>query len=1044
LTFKTLPGKVCSPMVSKVSCTNKASAIAYFDKHLSTADYFIAADGPKQGLWLGNLAGIVGMDRAGITKADFEFFLSGDLTAVGVVADGEIPHENLKRVRESSLLYTEFAYTAPKGFSVAAALDDRLKPELMAAVSDELRWFETAAAVRDRRGLLHASGATTQPTGNFMAALFQHETSRTNDPNFHVHGLIGNMSYDARRKELLALHYGDMLELRKTLDARIHNNLAARAALLGYHVEVAANGFGLREVPSEAVEIFSVRHRQVAISKQLLQEGYQSGQLTAVIEKLRALGQPQQMENYAAMKLRLGNPLGSPVSERIADQTAVLLTRPPKEEITADDLRQNTLNKLKREGIAVQVPSPNAAPVRVEVEIKAVLDQALEHAFQFESVIRLDELIGEVARLAPGTIPNREISARLLTDERIIVGRMPIEGRENGVDLVTTAALAKQEIELLCDVKAGMGNRQARVEEDSYQSPATLMATTERIAEIIASATARGEELQPQQVATWLGQFAEIHRYVATSTDQFLNIRGGAGVGKTYCLELLVADSLAAERTVILAAPYGEQSRVTMRGEAVRLRADGKPAVAAAFETANTVAHVLAKAQVDDGFRNSLRRADIFVDEAGLLDTPTAANLIRLARAAGARVIFQGDTEQKLAVGRGAPLVALQQRLKLGMHVARASITRRQLKTEDKHLARDLSSGDAGKFSAALDRFIERGDLKEILPENAIMLAAKRIISARELTQDLLAFSSVHRIGDGISEEIHQAALLKNPDLKRATIDVLKPLSLAPAELLSSQSYFVGQTVAYRHQEKIRTAVVASVENGVVKIQAGSLRSKLNLTRVTEIFAKKTLERGVGAFLVATEKIQQGKMIYERNSRHRITKIAGEFITFDSGLKLGKTDGRLRQGDVLTVDKAQGAKGKHVIWIEDNRSLVAMGNRRDAHVGFTRHVEKLEVMVESIELFRETAQREREKFSALGLMEKATGTIWQLVETRAQKLPPPLPSSLSCSIRKNRSIKRTLPHPVGAMHASHAIRWALTQFQKLKSYKPLTLAHRRK
>ncbi len=1012
-------------MVSKVSCTNKASAVAYFEKHLSTADYFIAENGPKQGVWIGSLADKLNMGGVGISKKDFDHFLAGDLTQMGKVTDPTIPHEKLKRVRESQLLYTEFAYTAPKSFSVAAALDERLKPELFAAVSQELRWFENAVSVRDRRGDLAGTNQTVH-TGNFIAALFQHETSRTNDPNMHVHSLIGNMSWDAGRKELLALHFGDMLELRKTLDARIHNNLAARTAAFGYHVEVAKNGFGIREVPIEAVEMFSVRHRQVAVSKQLLQEGYKPEQLTVVIEKLRTIGQARQLESYQAMKVHLGLPTGSPLSEMIADQTAVLLTRPPKEEITADDLKQNTLNKLEREGVSVRIPSPAALPVTPKIDMKSVIDQALEHAFKFESVIRLDELIGETARLAPGAVSNRELSARLIGDPRIIVGRMPIEGRENGVDLVTTAALARQEIDLLCDVKAGMGTRIALTPASGYRVPATLAATPDRVAEVTAAASARGEELQPAQIETWLAQFEGVHRYVSTSTDQFLNIRGGAGVGKTFCLEMLVSDSLNAGRTVIIAAPYGEQSRVTMRAEAPRLAAEGKPSVARAFETSNTVSHFLAKAKANPEFRASLRGADIYIDEAGLLDTPTGANLIRLARTAGARVIFQGDTEQKLAVGRGAPLVALQERLKLGMHVERASISRRQLRSEDKSLARDLSSGDEKRFSAALDRFIERGDLREIAPESAISQAAARILEARDLGQDLLAFSSVHRLCDSISQEIHQSRLLQNPDLKRTPIDVLKPLNLAPAELLSSQSYFVGQTLAYLHQDRIRTAVVVGIENGVVKIQTGSLKSKLNLTRVTEIYEKKTIERGIGAYLVATEKIQRGKKIFERNSRHQIQRISGTSVFFDTGLKLGIQDGRLRQGDVLTVDKAQGAKGKHVLWIEDNRSLVAMANKRDAHVGFTRHVDKLEVMVESIELFRETAKREKEKFSALGLMEKATGTIWQPMEIRTQRLPPPLPASI-----RPISQRPSLP--------TRAIRWAYDQINRVRISKQVRI-----
>jgi ATP-dependent exoDNAse (exonuclease V) alpha subunit len=91
------------------------------------------------------------------------------------------------------------------------------------------------------------------------------------------------------------------------------------------------------------------------------------------------------------------------------------------------------------------------------------------------------------------------------------------------------------------------------------------------------------------------------------------------------------------------------------------------------------------------------RGADIYVDEAGLLDTPKALALVRLAERVDARVIFQGDTEQMAAVGRGQPIKLLQDELGLGMHVPRASISRRQLSVADKQLAADLSSGNDGE-----------------------------------------------------------------------------------------------------------------------------------------------------------------------------------------------------------------------------------------------------------------------------------------------------------------------------------------------------------
>src|SRR5258708_36483365 len=71
--------------------------------------------------------------------------------------------------------------------------------------------------------------------------------------------------------------------------------------------------------------------------------------------------------------------------------------------------------------------------------------------------------------------------------------------------------------------------------------------------------------------ALWLQQHEAVNKYVMTSTGRFLNIRGGAGAGKTYFLERLVRASIDAGRPVALVAPYGGQSRVTLRSEAERV-----------------------------------------------------------------------------------------------------------------------------------------------------------------------------------------------------------------------------------------------------------------------------------------------------------------------------------------------------------------------------------------------------------------------------------------------------------------------------------------
>jgi hypothetical protein len=66
--------------------------------------------------------------------------------------------------------------------------------------------------------------------------------------------------------------------------------------------------------------------------------------------------------------------------------------------------------------------------------------------------------------------------------------------------------------------------------------------------------------------------------------------------------------------------------------------------VAQAFAEANTVAWLLNKTRFDPEFRKSLRGADIYVDEASLLDNQTTLGLVALAMGIDARVIFQGDT----------------------------------------------------------------------------------------------------------------------------------------------------------------------------------------------------------------------------------------------------------------------------------------------------------------------------------------------------------------------------------------------------------------
>ncbi len=933
-------------MVSKAVCTSSAGAIKYFEVHLNVADYFVESEKVDRGEFVGKVAERLGLDEMVVTREKFVAFVECDMKSLG--ADS-------KRQRVSEIKYIEFTYSPPKAVSVSAALDERVKGELYAAVKEELRWFETQVTVRDRRGNL-ANEEVTKPTGQMIAALFQHETSRTNDPDFHVHALIGNVTWDNERKGYFAVHYGQMLELRKTLDARIHNNLAARMGRLGYQVEAAPAGFGLKEVPALAIELFSERGNQVKTVKALLKRGYMPQQITRALNGLSEDEKRKLLAKPDALLATLGRAEGKPrlVADHLLDQQAVTLTRPKKVSISSKTLREDVAKRLQKGGLMVEMPS--GSPVKAKLDLTEAIRQGTQIAFEKQSVVRLDYLMGEIVRLAPGAVANEKLAAQLRDDRRFLIRRM------DGHEAVTTRQILGEEKTLLTSVVRGMNQHEPL--QRNYVAPAALMATPERIGELVEQARVRGEQLTPAQAEKWLNQFAAIHRYVCTSEDQFLNIRGGAGTGKTFCLEQLVGQSHRAGRPVFICAPYGEQARVTLRNEAPRLEASGQKEVARIFAQANTVDSLLVQARHDP---TPFCGADIYVDEAGLLDTPKALALVREAERVNARVIFQGDTEQMAAVGRGQPVKLLQDELGLGMHVPRASISRRQLTVADKQLAADLSSGNEEKFARAVGKMLERGMIRETAPDEAIEKVAKEIVEGRANGRDVVAVSSVHRISDALAGRVHDLHVERSGRDGQTLLDVHVKCDLQPAELRSSQFYRQGDVVEYKVDQVVIRAPVVSIQPDTLTVEWDGQSHQLPYRHVRAVFDRSRMERGPGEKLLLQERIMQNGCIFEKGSRQTIARVVGNTVQFESGLQLRANDGRVRQGDCLTDYKAQGIKGAQVRGIEDNGSAMAMANKEAFHVKGTRHVQDLILHVENKGLYVEAIQRSNVKFSALQL-----------------------------------------------------------------------------
>ena len=129
--------------------------------------------------------------------------------------------------------------------------------EAVSAAVAELEGFASArvrecGANRDRR------------TGNIVAALFEHETSRALDPHLHTHCIVFNATHDAEEGRWKALQNYDMLAAQKYVENVYYHELARALRGFGYTVVNSARGdFEIAEVPAALRERFSKRHAQI-------------------------------------------------------------------------------------------------------------------------------------------------------------------------------------------------------------------------------------------------------------------------------------------------------------------------------------------------------------------------------------------------------------------------------------------------------------------------------------------------------------------------------------------------------------------------------------------------------------------------------------------------------------------------------------------------------------------------------------------------------------------------------------------------------------
>ncbi len=252
-------------MLSPKTQTNLKNAKSYFEEHLAVGDYYSESE-QVVGEWIGTGAALLNLEAA-VRLDDFLTLCENRHPQTSERLTQRFNHLRRDAGGNDTELanrrvFFDFTFSPPKSVSIAALVggDSRIVDAHRAAVKLAVNELERFAATRVRK----AGSNVDRTTGNIIAALFEHETSRALDPHLHTHCVVFNATHDAEEGRWKALQNYQMLVAQKYVENVYYHELAGALRRYGYTVENAARGdFEITDISRELRERFSKRHHEI-------------------------------------------------------------------------------------------------------------------------------------------------------------------------------------------------------------------------------------------------------------------------------------------------------------------------------------------------------------------------------------------------------------------------------------------------------------------------------------------------------------------------------------------------------------------------------------------------------------------------------------------------------------------------------------------------------------------------------------------------------------------------------------------------------------
>jgi ATP-dependent exoDNAse (exonuclease V) alpha subunit len=381
---------------------------------------------------------------------------------------------------------------------------------------------------------------------------------------------------------------------------------------------------------------------------------------------------------------------------------------------------------------------------------------------------------------------------------------------------------------------------------------------------------------------------------VLDSRDLAINLRGAAGTGKTATLQELRRGLMESRQSVVAVAPTASAVEELQK---------------VGFPQAMTVARLLADPQQ----RHELAGQVLIVDEAGMVSSKDMAELIQMAKAKGARMVFSGDTAQIKSVSEGDALRVLERESR--MKSVSLLQVQRQTNAEYKAAVEALRDRPAEGFS----KLEAMGAIREVdwrLRAQQVSQAyreAAAVPNRKGKARSVLVVAATHDEIKSVTHAIRQDRMRAAEIVPGEIFVQHTALNWTEAQKKQTENYQPGQVLAFHKAvkgvAKNEALEVVSADQSAItarKVTGEILQITNRQAKAFGVFEKQNLEVSAADKLLLQANWRDKNFRATNGELVTVASVESSSIQLEDGRRLPAGYRQFTHGYAVTAHRSQG------------------------------------------------------------------------------------------------------------------------------------------